>query len=177
MSPPPPFISFPKIYCIFPHLTRHLLFHFHCPLHLCHLHFCPAFTVLCLLSPPTLIVYFYCLGPLLSPPPCDTIVINLLVYYDLSDLFFSILFTIIVMYRLICSSLLFSLLLDFLTLLIYSLLAPLFSLCSSKIKYSCSTVICHIFLHLPSLRSPPIQSDHPPQLSILNSDCSTHSTI
>ena len=100
-SPQPPLISLPNIYPSYRHLTRHLLFHYHFPLSLCHRHCCPDFTALCLLSAPPFIVSYHHLKPLLSPPPCDTIVINLLVYYYLSDLFFSLLFTLIVMYRLI----------------------------------------------------------------------------
>ena len=105
---------------------------------------------------------------------CDTSVIDLLVHYDLSALIFSVLFTMLGMHLLLCSSLIFSLLFELLTLLISSLLAPLFSLCSSPLRYYCSTLICHIFLHFPSLRSTPIWSDHPPQLFIIDSDCSTH---
>ena len=55
-----------------------------------------------------------------------------------------------------------------------SLLAPLLS---SPLRYSCSILIFHVFLHLPSLRSNTIQSDHPTQIYILNSDCSTHSPL
>ena len=86
------------------------------------------FTIPFLLSPPTFIVLCHCLNTLLSLPPCATSVIQLLVQYDLSSLIFLLLFTMLVMYHLLCSSLLFSLLFSLLSLVIYSILEPLFYL-------------------------------------------------
>ena len=156
LSPLPPFISFPDIYSLRLHLTFHLLFHWNCTPYLLCLHCCPAFTIPFLLSPPTFIVLCHCLNTLLSLPPCATSVIQLLVQYDLSSLIFLLLFTMLVMYHLLCSSLLLSLLFNLISLVIYSILAPLFYLQYFPLWYYCSTMIYHIlstFLHYAPLKS------------------------
>ena len=77
-------------------------------------------------------------------------------------------------FRPIFSSLIFSLLFGLLILLLSSILAPLLFLSSSPLRYSFSTLIYHVFLHLSSLRYTPIRSYNPPQLCIVNSYQSTN---